>query len=780
MDTRGRLEEALAGRYRIEGELGEGGMAVVYLAEDLKHRRPVAIKVLRPELSQAMGTERFHREIEILAGLNHPNILALHDSGEADGLLFFVMPYVEGDSLRNRLDREPRLSLDEAIRITGEVGDALHYAHEHGLVHRDVKPENVLFQAGHALVGDFGIALGASEAKERLTRTGVAVGTVSYMSPEQLADAGEVDRRADVYALGCLLLEMLSGQVPFEATTPSAALAKKLSGAVPDITALRPDLPPTLQAVLDRALAPEADLRFPDANALTTALREATTRAAVERDAQRRRRRRAVRSAVIGAGLVFLGTGGWWVRTLSRGPSIERVAILPLANRDGDPDQDYLAHGTHEDLIFELARAGVGAGLQVIASASVTRFTDTHLSIREIASELRAQGIVQGSASRQGERVVVDLHLVDGRSEEILWAETFQGSLGSMVTLYRQAVLSLIQALGVELDEASRARLATAQEMDPWSQDALLQARFHSSKLTGEGLSTALDYFQMVLDRDSVNIEAWVGVASVWLRRAQMGFVSGVEGNRRGREAMARAEAIDPSHPAVQGDRGGGLVWGGWRFEEGEAAMVRTLEEDPTNSRTRAGHAHVLLYFNRDQEALQEAERAAQIDPLNTHVQSFRAMTLNFLRRYEEAEAVLLKAQARDPNAPLILSTLRTTYHLLGRHEEAMEMWRASYAGDPEALTALEEGYAAGGYEAALRAVAELFLSRADTMYVRPWQVATLLLRGGMPEASIPYLQEAFEEHDNNMPYITVDPIFDPIRRDPRFRELVARLGLPE
>ncbi len=251
MDHEGRLARALADRYRIEREIGSGGMATVYLAEDLKHRRPVAIKVLRPELSAALGTERFTREIEVVAGLNHPNILGLHDSGEADGVLYFVMPFVEGESLRARLEREPTLPLEEAVRITREIGDALEFAHEHGLVHRDIKPENILFQAGHALVCDFGIAQVASEAHQRLTRTGVAVGTFTYMSPEQLTDEGVVDRRTDVYALGCLLHEMLSGEEAFPASTPQAALAKKLTGGGTDLFASRPDLPRTVEAVLE-------------------------------------------------------------------------------------------------------------------------------------------------------------------------------------------------------------------------------------------------------------------------------------------------------------------------------------------------------------------------------------------------------------------------------------------------------------------------------------------------------------------------------------------------
>jgi serine/threonine-protein kinase len=225
------LKAALADRYTLERELGRGGMAVVYEALDVRHDRTVAIKVLRPELAASLGAERFLREIQIAAKLTHPNILPLHDSGEADGTLFYVMPYIEGESLRDLLSREKQLSIDDALQITREVGDALSYAHSLGVVHRDIKPENILFQAGHAVVADFGIARAVSEAGgESLTETGLAVGTPAYMSPEQATATKEIDARTDVYSLGCVLYEMLSGETPYSAPTPMAMMAKKLSG----------------------------------------------------------------------------------------------------------------------------------------------------------------------------------------------------------------------------------------------------------------------------------------------------------------------------------------------------------------------------------------------------------------------------------------------------------------------------------------------------------------------------------------------------------------------
>jgi serine/threonine-protein kinase len=255
-DLPDRLRAALADRYAIERELGRGGMAVVFLAEDLKHRRKVAIKVLSPDVSSGVGIERFLREIEIVAGLTHPHILPLHDSGQAAGLPFCVMPYIEGESLRERLEREKQLPVEDAVRITREVAEALDYAHERDIVHRDIKPGNILLERGHAVVADFGIARAVEQAGgTRITQTGLAMGTPAYMSPEQAGGSDEVDGRADIYALGCVLYEMLSGETPYTGPTPQAVLAKKWSEPTPRISVVRETVPPGVEAALTKALA---------------------------------------------------------------------------------------------------------------------------------------------------------------------------------------------------------------------------------------------------------------------------------------------------------------------------------------------------------------------------------------------------------------------------------------------------------------------------------------------------------------------------------------------
>jgi tetratricopeptide (TPR) repeat protein len=325
-----------------------------------------------------------------------------------------------------------------------------------------------------------------------------------------------------------------------------------------------------------------------------------------------------------------------------------------------------------------------------------------------------------------------------------------------------------------------RARLSETREVNPEVQDALFQARYAWQSLTKEGFDAAMRYYRLALERDSLSAEAWVGIMRMWNGRAQMGLIPPAEARLHADSALARAMAIDPSLAGAQSELGGRRTWVEWDWQAGLEAFQSALENDPTDSRTRAYYAHLLLHLGRDQEALEQGRRAAQLDPFNTLVQAIYGMTLNFLHRPADAVAVLLPVLEREPQSPIVLTTLRTSYHLLGRHEDALHMWRASYANDPEALAALERGYRSGGYFAALRAVADMLVARSDTMYVRPWLIGTLYVRAGATDRAIGYLERAMAERDPNMPYISVDPIFDPMRREPRFRALMDRLGLPQ
>lgn len=770
METLDRLRRGLTGRYDIQRLLGEGGMAQVYLAEDLKHHRPVALKVLRPDLSAAVGTERFLREIDLAAGLNHPNILALHDSGEADGLLYFVMPYVDGGSLRARLDRDGPLPLDEALRIAEEMGSALDYAHERGLVHRDIKPENILFQAGHALVADLGIAQVAREEGERLTRTGFTVGTFTYMSPEQLTGDGGVDARSDLYALGCVLHEMLSGRPPFQAPTAQASLARKLTGELENVAEGRGDLPPTLHPVLRRCLAVEPEDRYATARALVAELRGATTRSAVEADARRKRRRGILRNAGVAALVLALGAGGWFARQAMDGPLMNRIAVLPLENAAGNPEQEYFVAGAYAELVVEMSKA-----LLVTARGSAEAVAREGLRVRDVARELGVDGVVTGRVSVDPDSVSITLELIDGESEEILWSQRFQTVPRQVVGLYRQATLAIADRIQMRLSQETRSRLAQTQEVDPRVYNALLQAQFNWRKLTAEGFDTAEDYYRQAIElSDSTSAEAWWGLSRIPSLRAQMGLITGADALAQGEEPARRARELGIDVAAQQGGFG---AWSDWKFEEAEALFRRSLELDPTDAVKRVYFAHVLLYRGKEEEAVQQAHRAAADDPYNSLVLGIYGQFLNFVHRYEEAEAAFRLALEREPNDPISLSNFRTTYHLEGRFEEAIPLWRDYYirvSRDTLAVDALNRGYARGGYPEALRAVAEEFVSREDPRL--NWQIATLYTRAGDTEGALEYLEKATEVRDPNMPYIIVDPIFDFMRDEPRFQALLDTL----
>jgi len=434
-DLQARLQPALRDRYQLAHELGHGGMAIVYLAQDLKHRRQVAVKVLRPELAHAVGPERFLREIEIAARLTHPNILPLYDSGEADGLLYYVMPYIAGESLRDRLKREPRLPIEEALRITREIADALAFAHTQGLIHRDIKPENILFQAGHALLSDFGIARAVSAAGgEQLTETGLALGTPAYMSPEQAFGEKELDQRTDVYGLGCVLFEMLTGSPPFGVPSGQAIMARHATDPVPSLRSLGVTVPPAVEDALSRALAKAPADRFSTAPEFAQALAASGTRG---------RSRRLRMAAGIAALVLLTGAGAALalvpqgiraaVRTvLTRGRATlhpDRIVVAPFDNQTGDSTLDALGQMIADWVGRDLSTRPEYQVVDVQTAAITGRLVDrlprfTRPSDRAIAiaEEVGAARLVAGSFYREGDTLRFESRILDVGSGRVLMA----------------------------------------------------------------------------------------------------------------------------------------------------------------------------------------------------------------------------------------------------------------------------------------------------------------------------------------------------------------------
>ncbi len=774
-DLLDRLKTALADRYAIERELGAGGMATVYLAEDLKHHRKVAVKVLRPELAATLGPERFVREIEIAARLTHPHILPLHDSGEADGFLYYVMPYIEGESLRERLDREGKLSVDEGIRLTDQVASALSYAHEHGVVHRDVKPENIMLAGDQAIVADFGIARAVQAAGgEKLTGTGLAIGTPAYMSPEQSMGQEDVDGRSDVYALGCVVYEMVAGRPPFEGKTPQALLAKHAVDTVPGLRASDPAIPVYVERAVERALAKSPADRFQSASAFAEAL---TTGTVVARVGRRRWRRRSVVGAAT-AVVLLLAAGGWWLATMAGGPAIERLAVLPVDNLTNDPEQEYLVQGVHTGLIDELALAGAS----VIARRSVMQYQNSDKPVRDIARELGIDALIEVSLERTGDSLGIRVQLIDGRTEEPLWTRSFDGDLRNIVRLERQVTRAIVDEIELALTPEAEARFAGARPVNPEAYEAYLKGQFHAYKFTPSDLETALQYFNLALEKDPDYALAYVGIRTVWSTRMQMGFVAPREAAPRAKAAVETALRLDSTLAEAHRGLAVYLASYEWDYAGAEIAYRRAIELNPNYPDTRAIYSHYLIQMGRPDEAMAQIERALELDPFNDFFQGLYGWVLLIARRYDEAIAQFQNALKTAPNNPMVRSGLYAAFHAKGMYDEALAEVRALFAalGDRELEEALARGHAEGGYREAIRGAAETWAARSPTSFVPPVDVAELFATAGEHERALEWLERGFDARDPNMPYVGVQPHFDSLHEDPRFQDLLRRMNFPQ
>ena len=455
-----RLVSALGDRYRIERELGQGGMATVYLAEDLKHDRKVAIKVLRPELAAALGAERFLAEIRTTAKLQHPHILPLLDSGDADGLLYYVMPLAQGESLHDRLAREKQLPIDETIRIIQQVASGLDFAHRHGVIHRDIKPDNILLHDGEALLADFGIALALRDAdRTRLTETGLSLGTPQYMSPEQALSERDLDARADVYSLGAVTYEMLAGEPPVSGSTSRAIIAKLLTERPTSVRLLRDSVPPSVDRALMRALEKTPTDRFGTAREFADAL-SATDLTA--RPASTRVRRTWIG---IAAGVLLIGAAGAYLYT-RRGASaaagsadaIRSIAVLPFDNYSADSTQEYFAEGMTDELTTDLATI---SQLRVVSRGSAMQFTGTHRPpTPKIAKALNVDVVVEGSVTRSGDRVRITAQLIDARADRNIWARSFERKSSDVLALQADLASAIASAINAQITPGERTRLA--------------------------------------------------------------------------------------------------------------------------------------------------------------------------------------------------------------------------------------------------------------------------------------------------------------------------------
>ena len=771
-------------------------MATVYLARDLKHGRLVAIKVLRPELAAALGPERFLREIQVTAGLQHPHILPLLDSGTLEHVPgraspYYVMPYVQGESLRDHLERKRQLPIDEAVRISRDVAAALDYAHERGVVHRDIKPENILLSGEQAVVADFGIARALSAAgAERLTETGLALGTPHYMSPEQASGDPFVDGRADVYALACVLYEMLAGEPPYTGPTAQAVIAKRMLEPIPRIRSVRESVPWELETAITRALAKSPADRYPTAREFADALAGKASPPAVAPEARRARGRAVALLGLISAVAVAL----WWIAggadrltgPRRAGEPARRLAILSFANLSPDTADAYLARGISEEIASRLADFPV---LKVASRSSTEQLERTDAG--ELLDRARALGfgyLVEGSVRRAGERVRVSVRLVEADEGVRRWDRSYDRATTDLLTLQDEIAIDVAKAVAGHFAPAAGGRHA-GPDPDPAAHDQLLRGNYYLAQRNPRGLARGLEAYTEATRLDPNFARAFAKLAHAHLLFLDWGWsYEGLPPESlfaRGWRAAERAVALDSTLGEGWLARGSLLRFSDQRSFAGvRQAIQRAVDLEPGNAEAHHELGMVLRLLGDNSAAAEQFRKALEIEP-------DRPMSLVHLgwidmarRQYGEARRWLDSAAAVNPGffqAYMERAQLRLAMgDTAGARTDAETAVRLRPRSDPlaaeEVLLALEfrSGDTAGGWArlARLRASAP---GSGETGVHQATAWAALLVAAGEYREAIAFLERARVAPAHLRIHLE-EPKFDPLRDDPRFQKFMETL----
>jgi serine/threonine protein kinase/Flp pilus assembly protein TadD len=712
------VKAALESRYSIERELGRGGMATVYLAQDFRHGRSVAVKVLHPELASALGSDRFLREIRLAARLNHPHILPLFDSGDAGGFLFYVMPYIEGESLRDRMNREGQLTLEDSLHIGRAVAGALDYAHRNQIVHRDIKPENIMLNEGEPMVMDFGIAKAVTAAgSDTLTQTGMVIGTPAYVSPEQAAGEVEIDGRSDQYSLGCVLFEMLTGKRPFTGPTVQAVLTKRFTEPVPALSQMLEGVPDEIDRALSKALSRDAAARFTTSGEFARALVVTT------------------------------------ITTPSSSPvpegvqAVKSMAVLPFTNMSADIENEYFTDGMAEEIINALSKI---KSLSVASRTSSFAYKGKTEDIREIGKKLEVSAVLEGSVRKMGNKIRISVQLINVANGYQLWSERYDREIEDVFAIQDEIAQNIVKALRVVLSEDEKRAIEKMPTENVEAYDYYLRGRqfFHQHRRTS--IEFARQMFTRAIEIDPEYALAHAGIADC-CSILYMYFDARESNLKQADSASRKALQLDPGLAEAHSARG--LAYSlSKQYDQAMEEFETAMKLDPKLYEAPYFYGRACLAQGKWFEAAPLFEKAASLRPEDYQAPSFLSAAYAGQGRIHEASKASHKAVGvierwldLNPDDARALNLGATIWSNLGQHEKALEWARRS-----------------------------LVIDKEDPQLL--YNVACVYAIEGMKDDAILTLERAVDKGYGHKEWIEHDSDLNSLRSDKRFQALLERM----